>query len=66
MPVSLQFSDVLLEKNDDNTALKRQVNELTQELNQLRAAGARVVRVPTTWRALCTLNNGNGEWPGWP
>ena len=46
--MSLQFSDVLLEKNDDNTALKRQVNELTRELNQLRAAGARVVSLPTT------------------
>ena len=36
MPVSLQFSDVLLEKNDELAALKR-------ELNELKAAGARTV-----------------------
>ena len=43
MPVSLQFSDVLLEKNDDNAALKRELNKVKQELNQLRAVVARTV-----------------------
>lgn len=61
--MSLQYSDVLLENNDDkaalksdNAALKRELNDVTRELNQLRAAGDHMVSQFAP-RLTCTLRS---------